>query len=118
MTTLPPLNLRRLEMAMPLIKVAQDPDPKAFSRLAGLALADDATIKLAAAGNMDALRIFTDQACDMPLEEVAEVLHFFTRASERFSLIVDGLRPEEVNQVMANRDQKLRVKLDLEYPAE
>jgi hypothetical protein len=112
------LTLRRLEMATPIMQLAKDEDPAAFVRLAAIAMADDATLKLAAAGNEEPLQAFIDKAYDMPSEEAAEILSFFTQASQRFTLRLSGLSPEEVNQVMAQALAKLKKTLDLGSPAD
>lgn len=107
-------SLRKLEMAMPYMDGLTKNDPKALIALAGIALADEQSLKLVAAGNQEALKVFTDKAYDMDVEEVAALLSLFTRGSQRFTLIMSGLKPEEVNQVVAQQDQKLRSSLDLQ----
>jgi hypothetical protein len=106
-------TLRKLELAQPLIKQMQDDDPKALAQLAALALADEQTLKLVAAGNTEALQVYVDQAYEMDSEEVAILLGNFISGSQRFKLALSGLKPEEINQLQTKKDEKLRTSLGL-----
>ena len=109
-------SLRKLEMAMPYLQAAESSDPKALVSLAAIALADDSSLKLIAAGNTETLTIFQDKAYDMPSDEVAALLAGFIRGSARFKLCLDGLEPEEVNQIMTMQAKKTREEKGLPSP--
>lgn len=106
-------SLRKLEMAMPYMEAAEKKDPKALVNLAALAMADEQTLKLVAAGNTEALKVFVDQAYEMEADEVAALLSLFIRGSQRFTLVLSGLKPEEVNQHQVQQDKTLRDSLGL-----
>ena len=106
-------TLRKLELAQPLIKAVSDDDPKALVRLAGLALADETTLKLVAAGNAEALEVYIEKAYTMEADEIASVLGNFIQGSQRFKLLLSGLSPEEVNNLQTKRDTDLRTSLGL-----
>lgn len=109
-------TLRRLEMAMPLMDLAQKQDPQALVRLAALVLADEQTLKLTKTGNTEAMQVFMDKAYDMEAEEIAETLGFFIRASQRFSLRLAGLKSEEVQMHMAKAAREMRSSMGIESP--
>ena len=109
-------SLRKLEMAMPYMEAAEKKDPKALVNLAALAMADEQTLKLVAAGNQEALKVFVDKAYEMEADEVAALLSLFIQGSQRFTLVLSGLKPEEVNQHQAAQAKILRASLDLELP--
>ena len=102
-----PFTLRRLELALPLVKEMEKGEPTAFVNLAAMILADDESLKLYASGNKEILKPFADRAYVMDADEVAALLAGFTSASKRFSLILSGFQPEEVNQMEAK--QRLRL---------
>lgn len=109
-------TLRRLEMAMPLMDLAQKQDPAALVQLAALVLADEGTLKLAKAGNSESMGVYVEKAYDMEAEEIAETLGFFMRASQRFSLRLAGLKVEEVNQHLAKVAREMRESLGIISP--
>ena len=113
MTNTPTFTLRRLEMAMPLLSDAQKNDPKALVSLAAISMADESTLKLVSAGNTESLNVYVEKAYDMPSDEVAEVLHFFMQASQRFTLVLQGLTPNEINRLVATQAEALRTDLGL-----
>jgi hypothetical protein len=100
-------NLRRLELSLPLVKAMEENDPKAFVNLAAIVMADDESLKIYCAGNKEILQPFLDKAYVMDADEVAALLSGFTSASKRFSLILSGFKPEEVNLMEANQRTKL-----------
>ena len=106
-------TLRKLELAQPLIEAAQASDPKALVKLAALALADEGTLKLYAAGSTDAMDVFVDQAYQMDSDEVATLLANFIAGSQKFSLLLRGLNPEEAKRNMSQEAMKLRAELGL-----
>lgn len=111
-------TLRKLELSQPLIEAAQASDPKALVKLAALAQADEATLKLYAAGNTDAMEVFVEKAYQMDSDEVATLLANFIFGSKKFSLLLRGLNPEEANKVMTQESQELRTSLGLALPEE
>ena len=111
-------TLRRLEMAMPYLTAAENQDPKALVSLAAISMADDSSLKLIAAGSTETLAVFQEKAYGLPADEVASLLANFIQGSARFKLCLDGLDPEEVNQVMAMAMKKTRAEKGLASPAE
>lgn len=114
----PGLTLRRLEMAMPLMDKAQKQEADALVQLAALCLADEQTLKLSKSGNTEAMAVYVERAYDMEAEAIAETLGFFIKASQRFSLRLAGLSPEEVQAHMTKTGMNLRTSLGIESPAE
>jgi hypothetical protein len=113
---LKPFTLLRLELAQAVIKKVEAKEPKALCELAALALADDRTLKLFHAGDTASMDVVLQEAYNMPAEEVAALLSGFIQASQRFTLVLSGLRPEEVNQLQAKRTKTLRDSLGLGSP--
>lgn len=107
-------TLRRLELGKPVLKKIQDGEANATAELAAIAIADEQTLKLLAAGNTDALKVFIDTVNDMDSEEVATLISVFTVKSHRYSLVQTGLKPEEVNQLQSQTQKNLRTTLGLE----
>ena len=107
-------SLRKLEMSMPFIEALKKNEPKALVQVAAIALADEQTLKLVAAGNNEALQVFVDKAYDMPSDEVAQTISFFLIGSQRFTLIQAGLKPEEVNTLMSQKSLTLRESLGIQ----
>ena len=101
-------SLRKLEMAMPYLNNAENQDPKSLVSLAALALADEGSLKLIAAGNTETFQVFMDKAYDMDSDKVAALLSHFIQGSARFKMCLDGLTPEEVNQIMSLQQKKMR----------
>ena len=114
----PMFTLRRLELAQGLVQRVQDGDSLALVQLAALAMADEDTLKLASAGNKDALGVYAAKAYDMNAEEVAALLAGFIRGSERFTLALRGLSPEEISRHMTKAAKTLRGILEIESPEE
>lgn len=101
-------SLRKLEMALPFLQAIEKEEPKALVHLAAIALADEASLKLVDKGNAEIMDALCDQAYGLDLDEVAALLADFTVACQRFKLRVGGLRPEEVNQVLAGKMKEIR----------
>lgn len=111
-----PFTLLRLELAQAVIKKVEAREPKALCELAALALADDRTLKQFHAGDTASMDVVLQEAYTMPAEEVAALLSGFIQASQRFTLVLSGLRPEEVNQLQAKRTKNLKDSLGLGSP--
>lgn len=111
-------SLRKLEMAMPYLGATEQQDPKSLVSLAAIAMADESSLKLIAAGNIETLTIWQDKAYDLPSEEVAALLSNFIKGSARFKLRLDGYSPEDVNQIMTMQTEKLRLEKNLASPDE
>ena len=111
-----PFTLLRLELAQAVIKKVEAGEPKALCELASLAMADDRTLKLFQAGDIAGMDVVVQEAYNLPAEEVAALLSDFIRASQRFTLVLSGLRPEEVNQLQTKRVKILRDSLGLGSP--
>ena len=106
-------TLRKLEMAMPYLATAEQQDPKSLVSLAAIAMADESSLKLIAAGNAETLLVWQEKAYALPSEEVAALLSDFISGSARFKLRLDGFGTEEVNQIMAMAKKKARADKDL-----
>jgi hypothetical protein len=107
-------SLRKLEMAFPHLQAAEKREPKALVNLAAIAMADEASLKLSAAGNTEALQVYIDKAYDMESDEVAALLAVFIKGSQRFTLVLSGLKPEEVNQHLAYQEKTLKESLGIQ----
>jgi hypothetical protein len=107
-------TLRRLELGKPILERVKKGEANATAELAAIIIADEQTLKLMAAGNVDALKVFIDTVNDMDSEEVATLISVFTLKSHRYSLVRNGLNPEEVNQLQSQTRKKLRTTLGLE----
>lgn len=104
-------TLRRLELAMPFIGAMKEEDPTAMVRLAALVLADDTSLKLYAAGNVEILNPFIEEVHAMDPFEVAALLANFTAASVRFSRLLRGYPPELLDRMEKERQAKLEAAL-------
>ena len=111
-------TLRKLEMAMPYLATAEQQDPKSLVSLAAIAMADESSLKLIAAGNAETLQVWQEKAYDLDSEDVAALLADFISGSARFKLRLDGFSSEETNQIMAAQKKKIRADKGLALPAE
>jgi hypothetical protein len=100
-------SLRKLELAFPYLEAAQKNDPTALVSLAAIAMADESSCKLIAAGNVEVLNTWKDKVYESSPDEVAALLQDFIKGSKRFTLIISGLTPEQVNQKMSQDSTKL-----------
>jgi len=101
-------SLRKLELSLPYVKSMEQGEPKAFANLLSIVLADEQTLKLVAAGSgKEALQVFIDKAYEIEPDEAAITLSNFTRASQRFSMLLGGCSIEVVEQMEKKKKDKL-----------
>jgi len=100
-------SLRKLEMAIPLVKEVEAGNPSSFANLLSIVLADEKTLKLYAAGNKEALEVFTDEAYNMNPDDAAMALANFIKASQRFSSLLSGLPIEVLTKMEKDRKTKM-----------
>jgi len=104
-------SLRKLELALPFIKELET-NPKMFVNLAAIAIADETSLKLYANGNTDILDTFKDKIYEMDTEEVATLLANFTQCASKFSMILSGLSPEQIQKIMKKKATVMDSALD------
>jgi hypothetical protein len=101
-------SLRKLELAMPILKLVEQSDPTAFAKLLSIILADETTLKLSAT-NPDAMQPYMDEAYSLDPMEAAEKIAFFIQNSQKFSLVLSGLPIEKLKELEVKQKEKVSV---------